>query len=359
MTRTRRALAREALIAALGLAAAPLAGALDAARAQGAAPAYTPAEAKLYEAAKAEGGLTWYSGILDQPICDRVGQAFSARYPGLRVNAVKTTSQVAFQRVTQDLKAGAVQSEVLTTTDASHATFLAGRGELTRYLPENAAGLVPTLREFGAGGDYQVSWVGLVALLYNTSKVKAEDAPKDWPDLADPRWKEGVTFGSPNFSGMVGVWTVAMEDKYGWDFFEKLNKLNPLIGRSIDDAVTALNSGERTVAAGNPASALRSAAKGNPLAVVYPASGTLGVLSPSMILKRAKNQNAAKLFMEFLSGPEFSKILAENFEQPLRPDVPPPQGAKGLSEIGLFTKGVEEIEKKLPPNKEKWRDTFG
>ncbi|GJD53674.1 hypothetical protein OPKNFCMD_6451 [Methylobacterium crusticola] len=342
MTWTRRAFAWTVLLGATA----------PAAFAQG-------AETQLYEAAKAEGQLTWYSGILDQPICDKVGQAFTAKYPGVRVNAIKTTSQVAFQRLTQDMKAGAVQSDVFTTTDASHMTFLERKGELTQYLPENARNLADPLRDFGSKGFYQVSWVGLVALVYNSSKVKPENAPKDWPDLADPKWKNAVTFGSPNFSGMVGVWTIAMEDKYGWDYFERLNKLNPLIGRSIDDAVTTLNSGERLVGTGNPATALRNAAKGNPLAVNYPTSGTLGVLSPTGILRKARSQNAAKLFMEFLTGPEYSRILAEHYEQPLRTDVPPPNGAKSLSDINLFVKPVDEIERKLPPNKEKWRDTFG
>jgi iron(III) transport system substrate-binding protein len=314
---------------------------------------------QLYEAAKAEGQLTWYSGILDQPICDQVGQAFTKKYPGIQVKAIKTTSQVAFQRLSQDLKAASVQADVFTTTDASHMTSLLAKDQLVQYTSENAKGMIDTLRKFDTKGYYQVSWVGLVTLLYNSAKVKPEDAPKDWPDLADPKWKNAVTFGSPNYSGMVGVWTVAMQDRYGWDYFEKLNKLNPLIGRSIDDAVTALNSGERIVAAGNPATALRSAAKGNPLAVNYPTSGTLGVMSPTAIIKGSRSPNAAKLFVDFLAGPEYSQILAENFEQPLRSDVPPPKGAKSLSEINLFTKGIEEIEQKLPPNKEKWRDTFG
>src|ERR1700710_3030205 len=117
MTWSRRALALPALIGFFAL-QAPLAFAQNA------------ADQQLYDAAKAEGELTWYSGILDQPICDQVGQAFTKKYPGIRVNAIKTTSQVAFQRLTQDLKAGAVQSDVFTTTDASHMAFLERKGEL-------------------------------------------------------------------------------------------------------------------------------------------------------------------------------------------------------------------------------------
>jgi iron(III) transport system substrate-binding protein len=314
---------------------------------------------QLHDAARKEGQLTWYSGILDQPLCDSIGQAFTRKYPGVTVNAIKTTSQVAFQRLLQDLKAGTPQCDVLTSTDASHMTYLSGKQLLVKYVPENAAGLAKPLQNFDPDGYYQVSWVGLIAILYNSGKVTAADAPQDWPDLTNAKWKSKIAFGSPNFSGLVGVWSVAMAEKYGWDYFEKLNKLDPLIGRSIDDAVTVLNSGERVVAAGNPASALRSAAKGNPLAVVYPKSGTVAGLSPSAVIKGARSPNAAKLFMEFLCGPEYSQILADGFEQPLRPEIAPPHGAKSLAELTIITPSVAALEKELPDNKDKWRDTFG
>lgn len=316
-------------------------------------------EKQLYEAAKKEGQLTWYSGILNQQICDSVGKAFTEKYPGVSVHAIKTTSQVAFQRLSQDLKAGEVLSDVFTSTDESHMGYLKSKNLLIKYVPENAKGLSKVLRGLDPDGYYHVSWVGIVALVYNKNKVKAADAPKDWPDLTNEKWKNQIGFGSPNYSGLIGVWSVAMQQKYGWDYFEKLNKLNPLIGRSVDDPITVLNSGERSVAPGNPASAFRSAARGNPLAVNYPTSGTLIDPSPSAIIKGAHHPNAAKLFLEFLTSQEYSKILAKNFEQPLRDDVPPPPGAKPLSEMKVLSPKLAEIEKDLPKIKEKWRDTFG
>ncbi len=324
-----------------------------------AAMAQNSQEKQLYEAAKKEGQLTWYSGVLNQQICDEVGQAFSKKYPGVSVHAIKTTSQVAFQRLLQDIKAGDVLSDVFTTTDESHVAYLEKKDLLTKYVPENEKGMSKVLRGLDPNGYYHVSWVGIVALVYNKSKVSAADAPKDWPDLTNPKWKNQIGFGSPNYSGLIGVWTVAMQNTYGWGYFEKLNKLNPLIGRSVDDPITTLNSGERQVAPGNPASAFRSAARGNPLAVNYPTSGTLIDPSPSAILKGAHHPNAAKLFMEFLAGPEYSKILAKNFEQPLRDDVPPPPGAKSLSDMKVLSPKLADIEKELPKIKEKWRDTFG
>jgi len=318
-----------------------------------------PSEAELYAAAKKEGRLTWYSGTYNQPIVDSMGAAFTAKYPGIHVDGTKTTSEVAFQRVMQDINGGAVQADVFTTTDASHLSYLIGKNELVKYTPPNAAGLVPALRDFNGGGYYHVSWVGLVAIMYNTKKVTAADSPKDWPDLTDPKWKNKIAFGSPNYSGLVAVWTVGMTEKFGWGFFEKLNKLNPLIGRSIDDAVAMLNAGERDVAICSAASAFRSAATGNPIAVNYATSFSLADFSPSAILKGSHSPNAAKLYLNFMCGPEFSQILAKNFEQPLRPDVPPPKGAKSLAELTLFQPKLADIEKELPALKNKWRDTFG
>ena len=93
-----------------------------------------------------------------------------------------------------------------------------------------------------------------------------------------------------------------MTKLYGWDFFKKLNALNPLIGRSFDDSITVLNSGERVVGLVNIAAVARNAAKGNPLAINYPTSGTLVVPSATTIIAGCKSPNAAKLFLDFACG---------------------------------------------------------
>ena len=323
------------------------------------ASAQSAQEKQLYEAAKKEGTLTWYSGVMDQALCEKVGQAFAAKFPGIQVDVTKTTSQVAFQRVLQDIKSGQVQSDVFTSTDASHFVYLKEKGELVKYVPENADKVAEAFQKIDPDGFYYVTWASLAAIIYNTDKVKAADAPKNWPDLLDPKWKSQVAVGSPSFSGMVGVWTISLSKLYGWDFFTKLNAQKPQVGRSIDDAVTVLNAGERMVALGSASTALRNAAKGNPIAVVYPTDGAVAVVAPSGIIKGAKSPNAARLFMEFLLSAEYSKLIAANYEQSIRPDVPPAAGAKPLSEVKVISPPVTEITKEMPGAKEKWKETFG
>ncbi|MDT7950917.1 MAG: extracellular solute-binding protein [Acetobacteraceae bacterium] len=312
----------------------------------------------IYEAAKKEGQVTWYSGFLNQTICADIGNAFSQKYPGITVNATKTTSQVAFQRLLQDMKGGRIESDIFSSTDLSHMAFLQKKSLLIHFDPPNAKGIVPALRDLDPKGDYYPGWLGVGAIGYNTSKLSAAEAPQDWSDLTDPKWKDKETFGSPIYSGVVGNWTVALTKLYGWDFFKKLNALNPLIGRSFDDSITVLNSGERLVGLANIAAVARTAAKGNPLAVNYPTSGTLVVPSATAIIAGCKSPNAAKLFLDFACGPEYSKILAENFEVPLRGDVAPPKGIKSLSDVKTLTPTLQDVETMLPDTKSKWKDTF-
>jgi iron(III) transport system substrate-binding protein len=85
----------------------------------------------------------------------------------------------------------------------------------------------------------------------------------------------------------------------------------------------------------------------------------LATISPSAILRNAPHPNAAKLFMEFTTGPHLSQAVRLLYSESLRPDVPPPEGARPLDQITLLSPTQEEAEKGVPEVRELWRDTFG
>ena len=90
---------------------------------------------------------------------------------------------------------------------------------------------------------WQISYLGLYLIIYNTQKVTAADAPKSWKDLLDPKWKGQIAVGHPGYSGAIGVMGVVLTKLYGWDYFETLEKNKPQIGRSSDDPVTLAECG--------------------------------------------------------------------------------------------------------------------
>jgi iron(III) transport system substrate-binding protein len=323
-------------------------------------PAMTPHEKELYEAAKQEGELTWYTAHSDDITAQALGRSFEQLYPGLKVNVLRTTAQVAYQRITQELKASAIQCDVFSSTDLGHSVELKAKGVFEKYVPDNAAKVLDIYRGYDPDGTYHVTSAGMIGIGYNTAKVKEADAPKNWPDLLDAKWKDNIALGHPGFSGYVGTWALTMRNLYGWEFFEKLAKNNPRVGRSIVDTVTMLNAGESAIAGSGPVGVLLdSVQKGNPLAMVYPTDGTVLIIAPSSIMKGCKHPSAARLFMEFLMSEGASRIWVEHFNESIRPEVPAAKGAKSAKDLKIIRPTVAEITKGVPEVIKEWRETFG
>jgi len=334
--------------AAAGIAAAP-------------ALAQMPAwEKDLYEAAKKEKEFTVYTAHYNTEEAANLCSAFEKKYPGVKCNFVRTTAQVAFQRFQQDMQANKPVASLFSSTDVGHYVDLKKRDLLMPYKPNNLAKMVDSLRQYNdPDGTYAVTAAALMLITYNTSLVSEKDAPKNWPDLLDPKWKGKVSIGHPAFSGYVGTWVVLMRKLYGWDYFEKLEKNQPQIGRSVNDTVTMLNAKERWVAAGPEATTLLSRDKGNPLAVIYPTDGSLLMVSPSGIPKNAPAPNAAKLYLEFLLDTEAAETQVKSHSLSVIKGIKPAPGAKALEEIKVVRPTEDEIVKGIPEVKEKFRDTFG
>jgi iron(III) transport system substrate-binding protein len=309
--------------------------------------------------AKMEGKVVWYVSMFDIDTAEQVGKAFEKRYPGVTVDVVRATAGVIYQRVLQETQAGVAADDVFSSTEEGHYLHFKEQKLIRPYVPIDADKVLQRFQHIDPDDNYQVASVGLMLLLRNTQQVTLDAAPKQWKDLLDPKWKDKIAFGHPAFSGYIATWVLALNNLYGWDYFEKLAEQNPLIGRSGNDAITELNSGERLVAAGPDATTLKSKDKGNPIDIIYPMEGSVFMTAPSAILKNAPHPHAAELFMDFFMTKEYSEILTKNGFSPLRPDVEPPRGLQPLSQVKLIRPPPQELKTEIPKIIEKFRATFG
>lgn len=312
----------------------------------------------LEEAARKEGEVTWYVASIDARNAEATGRAFTAKY-GPKVNVVRAPSQVMFQRLTQDLSQKARNADVFSSVDVGNFVTLKEQGALMAYKPENAAKLLPAFQALDKDGMFHATIASVIIIAYNKEKVAAGDVPKNWTDLLDAKWSGKIALGHPAFSGFAGNWAAQMNKLYGRPFIQALEKQKPQVGRSLFDAVNLVSSGERLVTAAPIAPILENADKGKPLAVTYPADGSILVATPSAVMKDAPHPNAAKLFMEFLLGPEFGAILVKARYEAMRADVKPLPGAKSVTEIKTIRPTIEETTKGIPQVAALWRDVFG
>src|SRR5260370_32468806 len=129
------------------------------------APTMTPHEQELYEAAKKEAGeLTWYTAQSDDITAQALGRSFEQVYPGIKVNVLRTTAQVAYQRVSQEIKASAIQCDVLSTTDIGHCVALKANGSLEKYVPENSSKVLDIYKNYDPDGAYFVTSAGMIGI---------------------------------------------------------------------------------------------------------------------------------------------------------------------------------------------------
>lgn len=312
----------------------------------------------LADAARKEGEVTWYVGSIDNRNAEATAKAFTAKY-GIKVNVVRAASQIIFQRLSQDLSQKVAGADVFSSVDIGNFITLKEKKALLKYQTETESELLEPFQNLDPEKFFHATVASVIVIAYNTDKVKGADIPRTWQDLLDPKWNGKLALGHPGFSGFAGSWAAQMLKLYGKSYFERLEKVRPLVSRSLQDAVGLLGSGERLVSAIPIAPIIESADKGNPLAIEYPSDGAIFVATPSAVLANAPHPNAAKLFLEFLQGPEFNQIMVKARYESMRADVKPLPGVKSVAEVKLIRPTIDDQVNGIPKTAELWRDIFG
>lgn len=314
--------------------------------------------ADLYEAAKREGEVSWYVSQVTSDDAERMGAMFERSFPGVKVNVVRTTAQVIFQRLNQDLRARARNCDVFSTTDVSHVLWLKDEGHVMHYVPTSATNVYPEFQNFDQDGYFHTTGSYINAIYYNADQVS--NPPTKWADIIDPEYAGQVSVGHPGYSGTVGLWAYELHKLYGDEFFTQLAGNRTQVGRSIIDTITTLIAGERVIGCGPDTLGRRAAAGGHNIKVVYPEEGAILSLNPSGIMANTRRPNAAKLFMEWLTGSvEVTEYGVSQLSMPRHRAVEPPAGVPRISEVNVLRSAPEDVMNGIPVVTELWRSAFG
>src|SRR6202158_3493389 len=247
--------------------------------------AVTPA---LIEAAKREGQVIYYTST-DLPVAERIAKAFEARYSGIAVRVERTGAERVFQRIGQEYSSRIHAVDVVNSSDAAHFIVWKREGLLEPYLPEDVARYYPDDHK-DADGTFASfrAWVCVIG--YNTNMVKAEDAPRSYADLLDPKWMSKIVKAHPGYSGTIMTATYQMARDLGWEFLEERAKQKLMQVQSSADPPKKLALGERAVMAdGNEYNMFQIKEKGGPVEIVYATEGTPLIVGPSGLFKNAPN----------------------------------------------------------------------
>jgi len=277
-----------------------------------AAPPPASVTPELIEAARKEGKISYYSA-LELNTAERLGKAFEAKYPGIAVRVERSGAERIFQRIAQEQASGINAVDVANSTDPAHYLDWKSKDWLAPYLPDDVARYFPA-DQADPDGLYATSCAWIETIGYNTNLVKAEDAPKGYLDLLDPKWQGKIVKAHPGYSGAIMTATFVLSRELGWQYFEKLAQQKVLQVQSAADPPKKLILGERAVMAdGNDYNLLLLKEQGKPVEVVYASEGAPLIIVPSGVFRNAPNPNAARLFQSFFFSAEGQQLLVDEF----------------------------------------------
>ena len=336
----KRKLSRRDLLkgsAALGLTAIS-------ASVKAAAPEPTAITPALVEAAKKEGRLVFYSSM-DLPVGEKLGKAFEAAYPGIAIQIERSGSERLFQRVDQEFASNIRAADVINTSDASHTIPWKKNGWLAAFVPDDVAKFFPEQYR-DPDGMFALSRIYLSSIAYNTTLVKAEDAPKSFADLLDPKWAGKMVKAHPAYSGTIMTATFQMVREFGWEYYEKLSKQRVMQVQSSTDPPKKLALGERAIMAdGNEYNVVLLKEAGQPVEPVYPTEGAPTISGPTAIFASAPHPNAARLFQAWLHTRETQQFFTDFTAQySAHAQVQSKPGRRKITDIKLMKEDAAGVE---------------
>ncbi len=235
---------------------------------------------------------------------------------------------------------------MVNSSDASHLISWKRDGLLAPFVPEDVARHYPAEHK-DADGMYASFRVILSVIAYNTNLVKAEEAPKSFADLLDPKWMGKIVKGHPGYSGGIMTATYEMARDLGWEYFEKLAKQKVMQVQSATDPPKKLALGERAVMAdGAEYIVFQIKEKNGPIEPVYATEGVPLIVGPNAVFKAAPNPNAARLFQCFCFTPECQQLVVdEGGLRSMHPLTREKPGRKPFKEVKTMKEDAAAVEK--------------
>jgi iron(III) transport system substrate-binding protein len=291
---------------------------------------------ELIEAARKEGKVSYYAAI-ELNVAERLGKMFEAKYPGISVRVERSGAERIFQRIGQENDSGIHAVDIANSTDVSHYLEWKKKGWLAPYLPEAVVKHFPA-DQVDPDGLYATACAWVEAIGYNTDLVKAEDAPRSYADLLDPKWQGKMVKGHPSYSGAILTTTFVLARDLGWPYLEKLAQQKVMQVQSAGDPPKKIMLGERAVMVdGNDYNLVLFKDQGKPVEVVHPKEGSPLIIVPCGVFESAPNPNAARLFQSFFFSREAQQMLVDEFaHRSFHAEVKPRAGQTPMSSLKLL-----------------------
>jgi iron(III) transport system substrate-binding protein len=258
---------------------------------------------KLAASAKGAGPVLWYESSPREQ-ADKVIAAFGKRFPGVELQHLRDAGGAGIGgRVIQEVQGNTRTADILTGS-ASVIWQLVNR-DLVVKQDWASLGVPATV----AHTPFTIaSTTAVYVILSNRQMVKDDEAPKNWQDLLDPKWKGKVGLwirAEPQLS-LASVWG----EQKTMEFINQLNAQNPFLFKSTFPLAQQVGAGEVPIGVGLYHAAQPPIQKGAPIRVQLTDPVATTTLH-SAVIAPGKNRDGALLLALWLATTEGARVYEE------------------------------------------------
>lgn len=253
-----------------------------------------PAAEGAAEAKEVSGSVMIYTSMY-QDVIDMMDEALDEAFPDLDVQFYYGGTGDLQAKVTTELETGTLGCDMLLVAEPAYSLELKEQGVLHSYITDSAANLRFDYDEEGYW--YPVRVCNMV-LAYDSAQNSKDDLVDSFEKFAtDPSLTGAICMGNPLTSGTTMAAIVALQDKYGDEYFTNLGNQGVVLSGGTA-AVEGLETGEYKEIMILEESILKiqqereEAGADCTLEVIYPSDGN--ILIPSTVMTIAEDKSLNK-----------------------------------------------------------------
>lgn len=310
----------------------------------------------VIEAAKKEGGEIEAYVTLRTDTARRVWDLFEGKYPFLRVKQYKADSEKMLQRLLTEYRAKKYLVDFLNFGGGFQTQVLIEQGIAGSYISPETKYFAPAFKD--KNGLWTTLYYNPMTIVYNTKLISANERPKDWADLLNPRLKGKMAMEQEQVTWYAGI-TKRFGEEKAKHYFQALSKQEFRIEASgRGNALLAAGEFAAYVGRGHVAEMFKK--KGAPVEWIKNPDPLVVQPATIQMAKYAPHPNSAKLLIDFMLSETVADVLAKENRLPGRSNVSGLDPAfKEINADKIFPLSMEEVQVNYKKYLDEFRNYFG
>lgn len=276
----------------------------------------TDDRAKMVESAKKEGKLIWYTSTNvteSKPLLDD----FKKQYPFIKGEIFRASGEKTLNRIITEARAGRSEFDIVTISEVD---ALIEAKLLTPYRSPEAKSFIPEFKD--PNGYWTAIYINYASIGYNSKMLSEKEAPKQWEDLLDPKWKGKFAIDQeqyPWFGTLHKAWGRERAQKY----MRTLAKQDIQWRKGHTLIAQLMAAGEFPLGVIYAHRVEEMKQRGAPVEWVSTVNPIVVTVNAAGLSAKPQHPNAAKLFYDFVLSKPAQQRLRTLRRIPARPDIEP------------------------------------